>query len=115
MSYEATVFGAIADVETALVAYGSSLREQARLRQVVDTYDRAATLATSRLEQGVDDLGSLLDLERELLGAVQELAVIDGQVAANAVGIYKALGGSWNIEENTIDARATTVIVEDAG
>lgn len=115
MSYEATVFGAIADVETALVAYGSSLREQSRLRQVVDTYDRAATLATSRLEQGVDDLESLLDLERELLGAVQELAVIDGQVAANAVGIYKALGGSWNIEENTIDARATTVIVEDAG
>ncbi|MHC4246151.1 MAG: efflux transporter outer membrane subunit [Planctomycetota bacterium] len=115
MSYEATVFGAIADVETALVAYGSSLREQARLRQVVDTYDRAAVLATARLEQGVDDLESLLDIERELLGAVQELAVIDGQVAANAVGIYKALGGSWNIEENTIDARATTVIVEDAG
>ena len=55
----------------------------------------AATLATSRLEQGVDDLESLLDLERELLGAVQELAVIDGQVAANAVGIYKALGGGW--------------------
>ena len=115
MSYEATVFGAIADVETALVAYGSSLREQARLRQVVDTYDRAAVLATARLEQGVDDLESLLDIERELLGAVQELAVIDGQVAANAVGIYKALGGSWNIEENTIEARATTVIVEDAG
>lgn len=115
VSYEATVFGAIADVETSLVAYGSSLREQTRLRQVVDTYDRAATLATARLEQGVDDLEALLDIERELLGAVQELAVIDGQVAANAVGIYKALGGSWNIEENTIDARATTVIVEDAG
>ncbi len=113
MSYEATVVGAIADVETALVAYGSSLREQTRLRQVVDTYDRAATLATSRLEQGVDDLESLLDLERELLAAVQDLAVVDGQVAANAVGIYKALGGSWKIEENTIDATATAVTMED--
>ncbi len=113
MSYEATVVGAIADVETALVAYGSSLREQTRLRQVVDTYDRAATLATSRLEQGVDDLESLLDLERELLAAVQDLAVVDGQVAANAVGIYKALGGSWKIEENTIDATATAVMMED--
>ena len=60
-------------------------------------------------------VATLDDIERELLGAVQQLAVIDGQVAANAVGIYKALGGSWNIEENTIDAGAAIVIVEDAG
>ena len=45
----------------------------------------------------------------------QELAVVNGQVASNAVGLYKALGGSWNIEENTLDVTAAAGTAEDAG
>ena len=115
LSYEATVLNAIADVETALVAYGSSLREQSRLADAATTYDRAATLATDRLARGVSDLESLLNLERELLAVQQQLAIVNGQVASNAVGLYKALGGSWNIEENTLDVTAAAGTAEDAG
>jgi NodT family efflux transporter outer membrane factor (OMF) lipoprotein len=115
LSYESTVLNAIADVETALVAYGSSLLEQSRLSNAATTYDRAATLATDRLTRGVSDLESLLNLERELLAVQQELAVVNGQVASNAVGLYKALGGSWNIEENTLDITAVAGTAEDAG
>ena len=115
LSYESTVLNAIADVETALVAYGSSIREQTRLSKAEASYDRAATLATDRLARGVSDLESLLNLERELLAVQQELAVVNGQVASNAVGLYKALGGSWNIEENTLDVTAAAGTAEDAG
>ncbi|MDA1024788.1 MAG: efflux transporter outer membrane subunit [Planctomycetota bacterium] len=115
LSYESTVLNAIADVETALVAYGSSLREQSRLVDAVSAYDRAATLATDRLARGVSDLESLLNLERELLAVQQQLAVVNGQVASNAVGLYKALGGSWNIEENTLDVTAAAGTAEEAG
>jgi NodT family efflux transporter outer membrane factor (OMF) lipoprotein len=115
LSYESTVLNAIADVETALVAYGSSLQEQSRLGESASTFDRATALATERLSQGVSDLESLLNLERELLAVQQQLAVVNGQVASNAVGLYKALGGSWNIEENTLDVTAAAGTAGDAG
>ena len=115
LSYESTVLNAIADVETALVAYGSSLQEQSRLGEAASSFDRATTLATERLAQGVSDLESLLNLERELLAVQQQLAVVNGQVASNAVGLYQALGGSWNIEENTLDVTAAAGTAGDAG
>ncbi|MFB0987337.1 MAG: hypothetical protein QMB94_13655, partial [Phycisphaerales bacterium] len=85
------------------------------LGEAASSFDRATTLATERLAQGVSDLESLLNLERELLAVQQQLAVVNGQVASNAVGLYKALGGSWNIEENTLDVTAAAGTAGDAG
>ena len=45
----------------------------------------------------MDDLQTLLTAERGVLEARQQLALIEGQVASNVVGIYKALGGAWEI------------------
>ena len=40
----------------------------------------------------------LLTNERGVFEARQQLALIEGQVASNAVGLYKALGGAWEID-----------------
>ena len=104
LAYEATVLQAVAEVETALIAFASTLEERRRLRDTVNSYDAAMVLARDRFEAGVDDLQALLEVEREGLAAEQQLALAEGQVAANVVGLYKALGGAWNIEEKAIRA-----------
>ena len=104
LKYESTVLLAVAEVETALIAFASTLEERRRLRDTVKSYDAAMILARNRFEAGVDDLQTLLEVEREGLAAEQNLALAEGQVASNVVGIYKALGGAWNIEEKAIRA-----------
>ena len=99
LSYERTVLEAIAEVETALVAYATSMESRRRLRETVDTYESAIALALERYQAGVDDLQTLLTAERGVLEARQQLALVEGQVASNVVGIYKALGGGWEIDD----------------
>ncbi len=99
LAWERTVLEAVAEVESALAAYGSTILEQARLEDTVAAYRNAESLAQARYDAGVDDLQQLLDVQRELLAATQRLAGVEGQVASNAVGLYKALGGGWNIDD----------------
>lgn len=99
LSYERTVLEAIAEVETTLVAYATSMESRRRLRETVETYQSAIALAMERYQAGVDDLQALLTAERGVLEARQQLALVEGQVASNVVGIYKALGGAWEIDD----------------
>jgi multidrug efflux system outer membrane protein len=46
----------------------------------------------------VADFLTVLDAERELYSARDQLAQSDQQVATNLIAIYKALGGGWEIE-----------------
>jgi outer membrane protein TolC len=46
-------------------------------------------------------------VQRELLDATQRLAQVEGQVSSNAVGLYKALGGGWEIDDPRVTATAT--------
>lgn len=112
LDWELTVLEAMAEVENALVAYASTLDEQVQLAATVASYRRAAELARTRYDAGVDDLQTLLTIDRGLLVAVQRLDQVEGQLASNVVGLYKALGGAWNIEEST--PRAADSSVRDA-
>ena len=96
-SYEQTVLNAIEDVENALIAYVQTLRERQQLRASVAAYQRVVKLAKDRYTRGADDLQTLLDAERYLSQAEQTLAQVEGQVSANVVILYKALGGAWEV------------------
>ncbi|MDA0294698.1 MAG: efflux transporter outer membrane subunit [Planctomycetota bacterium] len=103
---QSTMVDAVEDVENALVAHLESQIERATLKRTEDAYVRVMDFATDRFRQGVDSLGTLLVAERDLLAVRQVLAVADGQVAASAVLLYKALGGGWNVmTENTSGAQ----------
>ncbi len=106
LAWEQTVLQAIAEVESALVAYATTLEERVLLAETVQSYREAEELARARYAAGVDDLQTLLSIERESLAAAQRLAAVEGQVASNAVGLYKALGGAWQIEPG-VDSRVS--------
>lgn len=97
LTYERTVLEAVAEVETSMVAYASSMESRRRLQETVVSYETAVGLAMQRFKAGVDDLQVLLTAERGVQEARQQLALTEGRVASNVVGIYKSLGGAWEI------------------
>ncbi len=52
-------------------------------------------LSDARYRGGVDSYLSLLDAQRSLYAAEQELIAVRLADATNRVALYKALGGGW--------------------
>jgi NodT family efflux transporter outer membrane factor (OMF) lipoprotein len=95
ISYQRTVLGALHDVDNALTAYDSEQRRHQQLEQSVVQSRRALSLARDRYTQGIADFLSVLDAQRTLLLADQQLADSTTTISTNLVQIYKALGGGW--------------------
>jgi outer membrane protein TolC len=93
--YEQIVLVAQEELEAASVLYRSSRARLEHLREAAASSERAATLARLRYEGGITDFLQVLDAERTLLAAQDQLA--QGQTeAANAyVALHKARGSSW--------------------
>lgn len=93
--YERAVLEAIEDTENALVAFD---REQARatsLRQAVSASQRAFDLSDELYRRGLTDFLSVLDAQRSLFSAEEQLVVSEETVTQNLIALYKALGGGW--------------------
>jgi outer membrane protein, multidrug efflux system len=94
-AYRRAILAAFADVESALAAAGR-LSQRELLQNEVQTKAREALrLAEVRYREGADDLLSVLDAQRTLFDAQDQLAQIRLDRLAAAVSLYKALGGGW--------------------
>jgi len=60
---------------------------------------------TSYYREGVDDLLSVLDAQRTLFSAEDQLAQIRQNRLASAVDLYKALGGGWTSGNMAVAAK----------
>ncbi len=93
--YELTVLEALEEVENALKAYAEEQTRRAALAQAGDAARQAVTLAQNKYEAGVIDFNDVLEAQRSQLSFEDELARSEGQVTANLISLYKALGGGW--------------------
>ena len=89
------MLGAWHEVDDALIAYRDEQRRRAALIQAVAENRKALVLSQSRYKEGVADFLTVLDAERGLLSAQEQLAVSTTTVSTNLVALYKALGGGW--------------------
>jgi multidrug efflux system outer membrane protein len=93
--YEKAIQSAFREVADAL-AERASLAERLDARRLqVDATRNALGLSEARYKGGVDSFLGLLDAQRSLYLAEQELIVVRLADAANRVTLYKALGGGW--------------------
>jgi NodT family efflux transporter outer membrane factor (OMF) lipoprotein len=93
--YEKTVLTAFEDVENALVSYA---KEQLRYRSLMDAVvanRRALALADELYKNGLVDFLNVLDSQRSLYAAEDDLTRSEATMATNLVALYKALGGGW--------------------
>ena len=94
-NYELTIQNAFRDVEDSLTDVRNSRELEQTLERRVATLRRGLELATARYENGYADYIDVLDTERSLLAAEQQLASARGDYLRAIVNLYRALGGDW--------------------
>ena len=95
-TYRKAILSSFADVEQSLAAT-SRLGQQERLQEDVQTQAREAQrLAEIRYRAGADDLLTVLDAQRTLFSAQDQLAQIQLNRLQAAASLYKAVGSGWS-------------------
>jgi multidrug efflux system outer membrane protein len=94
-AYELAVLRALEETENAFVVYGTERQRLAAVVEQATASRRAAELARFQYREGALDFLRLLDAERTLLQAEDEVAAAEANLNASVVLIYKALGGGW--------------------
>lgn len=103
-SYRKAILSALADVEDALVATARTGEQQALQQAALEEARRALRLAEVRYREGADDLLSVLDAQRSLFSAEDQLALTQLARLQASVSLYKALGGGWELPERNAHA-----------
>ena len=101
LSYEQTVLDALGDVENALISYSREQLRRSQLNSSAESNKKAVILARQRYDAGLTDFLSVLDAQRSLFSAQDQLVQSERIVSTNLVALYKALGGGWEIAEPT--------------
>jgi len=95
IAYQKVVLQAWHDVVNALVAYRDEQKRRERLKAQVDHAKQVLSLSRARYSDGVTEFLTVLDAERSLFAAQQQLAISTTNVSLDLVQLYRALGGGW--------------------
>jgi outer membrane protein TolC len=108
-AYEETVLMSFEDVENSLVAYAKEQIRRRSLEDAVKSSQESLHLANQLYANGLASFINVLDAERSLYQAEDELVQSDKAVTQNLIGLYKALGGGWEkLEQPSQLAQAQT-------
>jgi multidrug efflux system outer membrane protein len=91
--YEKAIQSAFREVSDGLVARRAFVSQTDAQQALVDAADSSYRLSDARYKQGIDNYLAVLDAERSLYSAQQDLILVQVQRLANLVSLYKALGG----------------------
>lgn len=95
LSYRGTVLNALREVEDDLVAYRTDRAERDRLVEVVRSGEDALYLATNAFSHGLQTFLQVLDAQRTVISARQQLVQVNATLANDVVALYRAVGGGW--------------------
>jgi NodT family efflux transporter outer membrane factor (OMF) lipoprotein len=95
-SYEAAVLTALEDVENALAQLANTRARREALANAADAARNAAIYAEHRYSAGITDFQTVLDTQRTLLSAEDNLKSTEAEQASALIRLYKALGGGWD-------------------
>ena len=104
-AYRKAILSAFSDVEQALVAVSRSAQREAIQVEAQQRARNALRLAEIRYREGADDLLTVLEAQRTLFQAEDQLASIRFDRLSATVALYKALGGGWSAESATLAQR----------
>ncbi|MGB8436713.1 MAG: efflux transporter outer membrane subunit [Burkholderiales bacterium] len=99
-TYRRAILAAFADVENALVAISRNAQQEALQVEYRSEARESLRLAEVRYRAGADDLLVVLDAQRTLFQAEDQLAQSRRSRLQASVSTYRALGGGWTIPED---------------
>jgi multidrug efflux system outer membrane protein len=96
-NYRKSILAALADVEGALASVGRTADQETLQALVAEQARIALRLAEIRYREGADDLLTVLDAQRTLFQAEDQLAQVRLSRLQASIGLFKALGGGWSL------------------
>ncbi|HTA29449.1 MAG TPA: efflux transporter outer membrane subunit [Candidatus Cybelea sp.] len=96
LQYRSIILTALQQVEDALVAYGSEQTRHHDLNVAYENDRESLKLTRSQYENGLVSFIEVLDAERTLLLAQDNLVQSEETITTDLVALYKALGGGWH-------------------
>ncbi len=97
LGYQQAVDSAISEVDSMLFAYGRSQENQQRIDAAMTASENAVAKAKSLYSAGLIDHLAVLDAQRQHRMMEDRQLAARLQTAQITVGVYKALGGDWQI------------------
>jgi NodT family efflux transporter outer membrane factor (OMF) lipoprotein len=94
-SYRDSVYTALKEVEDALGNAARNRDQEAAQLAIIEEAQRSLRLSEARYKEGADDLSTLLDAQRTLFSAQDQLAQVRQSRLTGAIDLFKALGGGW--------------------
>ncbi len=99
ITYQNTVLSAQREVEDNLIAFLRTQEQAKFLRESAEAALRSLDLAVLQYREGITDFTTVLTAQQALLSAEDSLANARGNISLNLVGVYRSLGGGWEIRE----------------
>jgi NodT family efflux transporter outer membrane factor (OMF) lipoprotein len=97
ISYQDTVLRAYQEVEDAIAGFLNTQEQAAFLTDGVDASRRSVDLALLQYREGLVDFTRVLDAQEFLVSQEDDLASSRSAIAQNLIGIYRGLGGGWQL------------------
>lgn len=105
IDFQRTLLQAWQEVDNALTAYAEAQRRQTDVAEAVRQNEIALRAARQRYAEGVIDFLNVNSAQAQLLQSQNELADSETQITTDLVGLYRALGGGWEIADTGVQAR----------
>ncbi|AIL62275.1 efflux transporter outer membrane subunit [Pseudomonas alkylphenolica] len=96
--YEKSIQDAFREVADGLAAHGTFGEQLQAQHDLVDNNQEYYKLANQRYDEGVDNYLVVLDAQRELFAAQQQLLKDHLSQLSSEVSLFKALGGGWDAQ-----------------
>jgi multidrug efflux system outer membrane protein len=107
IAYRSSVLTALEDVENALVSLRQERIRNSKLASSANSYGDAARIARTLYKSGETSLLDVLDTERSLYSAEDDLLQSRVAIATDYIALNKALGGGW---DGTIDTAKPEIV-----
>ncbi len=98
--YESIVLRAQGEVESAMAGFLGAREQLASLTLSVESATRAVDLAEQQYRGGIADYTRVLNTQDFLTTEQTRLVATRGAVTLNLIGLYRALGGGWELRES---------------
>ncbi len=99
IAYQNAVLTAQREVEDSLVGYLKAQENAELLAQSTAAAMRSLEIAMVQYQQGITDFTTVISAQQALLTAQDSFASALGNISGYLVGVYRALGGGWQIRE----------------
>lgn len=107
-TFARTMLAAAIDVEIALSDLNGLKRQRELLQNAFDTAQLSNELAQGRYRQGLASILSVLETQRSLDVAEQNLILVDQAIANAHIDLFLSLGGDWTAQDESSIAQSVS-------